>query len=393
MNPKVTVVIPIYNGEKYLDACLESIYRQTLHDIEVILVDDGSKDRTSEICKQYVLKDERFKYIYHDNRGVVYSRGVGIDNAKSEYIAFIDSDDVVEYWYLEKILKEIDGYDVVATSFVKHIGKKTQYINEKTKYQDCKTKGQMLFLYEHLLEDDFRGGIQPYMWNKLFRTELVRKIYPYIDDRIYFCEDGLFVYLYYVNCNSSKIVDLNGYHYFIREKSAVSKKDENFLLNLDLLYKSYKKLFKDTGITNIDDQINRYISKLIKIQTDIQLVYEDNYYYPWFARLEGKSIALYGAGNVGKSYYKAIMQDDTCNLKIWVDKKSNEIKNDNVKIYPIEKLITTEYDYIVLAVYDKPIAKEIIDSLVEMGIQQEKILWSPTFATCYTSDFVRYNVC
>lgn len=95
MNELISIVVPIYNGEHYLRECLNSLKMQDYHDIEVILIDDGSTDRTADICRQYVLDDQRFHYIYRENGGQNAARKTGVEHASGDWVMFVDSDDFV----------------------------------------------------------------------------------------------------------------------------------------------------------------------------------------------------------------------------------------------------------------------------------------------------------
>ena len=95
MNPKISVIVPVYNVEKYLCRCIDSILAQTFTDFELLLIDDGSKDSSGEICEEYAGKDARIRVFHRQNGGVSTARNLGIDKAKGEWIYFVDSDDVV----------------------------------------------------------------------------------------------------------------------------------------------------------------------------------------------------------------------------------------------------------------------------------------------------------
>lgn len=103
-NPKVSIIVPIYNVEKYLDRCISSLINQTLKDIEIILVDDGSPDNCPKMCDEYAKKDYRIKVIHKKNAGLGYARNSGLEIASGEYIAFVDSDDYVDTRMYEKLL-------------------------------------------------------------------------------------------------------------------------------------------------------------------------------------------------------------------------------------------------------------------------------------------------
>ena len=97
----ISVVIPMHNAAIYLHRCLDSICNQTYNALEVILVDDGSKDNTKNICDDYLLKDERFVYVFSEGKGVSCARNIGIDRANAKYIVFIDADDWIDSNYIE----------------------------------------------------------------------------------------------------------------------------------------------------------------------------------------------------------------------------------------------------------------------------------------------------
>ncbi len=107
--PRISVIVPVYKAERYLQECINSILNQTFTDLELILVDDGSPDNSGAICDEYAEKDKRVKVFHQENRGVSAARNLGIDNAKGEYITFVDSDD-----YIESYTLEILYYDIIS---------------------------------------------------------------------------------------------------------------------------------------------------------------------------------------------------------------------------------------------------------------------------------------
>lgn len=94
--PKISIIVPVYNVEKYLRKCIDSILNQTFKDFELILIDDGSTDESGKICDEYNLKDNRIKVIHKENGGLSSARNAGLDIAQGEYIGFVDSDDWIE---------------------------------------------------------------------------------------------------------------------------------------------------------------------------------------------------------------------------------------------------------------------------------------------------------
>lgn len=116
-NPQISVIIPVYNAEKTLNRCLNSIIAQDFKDFEVLLVDDGSTDDSGKICDEYAAKDDRFKVFHKKNGGASSARNIGLDNAKGEYITFCDADDYTEANWLDVFISNIKDYDIVVSSF------------------------------------------------------------------------------------------------------------------------------------------------------------------------------------------------------------------------------------------------------------------------------------
>ena len=109
MEPVVSVIIPVYNAEHYLERCLESIQRQSFRDFELILVDDGSADRSPEICREYQARDSRVQVLRQQNAGPGAARNTGLDAARGEYVTFVDSDDFAEPCMLETLCRAAGG--------------------------------------------------------------------------------------------------------------------------------------------------------------------------------------------------------------------------------------------------------------------------------------------
>lgn len=113
MNPKISVIVPVYNGENYISRCIESILLQTFTDFELLLIDDGSKDNSGNICDKYALKDKRIKVFHKKNGGVSSARNLGLYHAKGEWVSFIDADDYIEQNYFPVDLLADESWDII----------------------------------------------------------------------------------------------------------------------------------------------------------------------------------------------------------------------------------------------------------------------------------------
>lgn len=117
MNPKISVIVPVYNVEKYLHRCIDSILAQTFTDFELLLIDDGSTDGSGAICDEYATKDNRVRVFHKENGGVSSARNLGLDNMRGGYLTFVDSDDWVDSTYLGELIEYSDA-DLVVSDFI-----------------------------------------------------------------------------------------------------------------------------------------------------------------------------------------------------------------------------------------------------------------------------------
>ena len=165
LNDKVSVIVPVYNVETYLTKCLDSLVNQTHKNLEIILIDDGSKDNSGKICESFAAKDERIIVIHQKNSGVSKARNVGLDKMTGNYIIFVDADDYLEFNAVEKLLNILiaENADIV-------FGEEKEVFKEKVKYVPRKEieKYDTDSIKEIILLDK----IQNYVWNRLYKAEI-----------------------------------------------------------------------------------------------------------------------------------------------------------------------------------------------------------------------------
>ena len=223
MYPKlITVIIPVYNTEQYLTTCLDSLLQQTFQDFEVILVDDGSKDKTGEICDEYSSRFPKIKVIHQKNRGVSAARKIGLEMACGKYIISVDADDWMEEDMLESLFfcAEQNAADITFCDYDKVYSDRKEVISNQL--SDLSSIGY--------LKAQFYGGMWGTFWNKLIRTSLMRenKIYPIVGlqmwedfavtnrwviyaHKIAYCKEVLY---HYNQCNLgavTKVISENNY--------------------------------------------------------------------------------------------------------------------------------------------------------------------------------------
>lgn len=259
----ISIVIPIYNAEKYLEECLNSIKNQTYQNFEVIMVNDGSKDHSETICKRFLEDDSRFRYFDKENGGVSSARNVGLDNVEGDYITFIDADDWVDENHLELLITTVkkDHSDIVVSSY-------KQFNNIDIFYLRAYTiQEKYLLNFEKMNRDDFLTIFPKLMsanvcFNnavaKLFRKELVNNLR--FDTSIKYGEDLDFYFRLYLNVDSISYVDEPTYIYRSHGDSTTSNfNQEHAEQELNIFKQMYEKI-QEIGLPSI-----HYFNKLKKL--------------------------------------------------------------------------------------------------------------------------------
>lgn len=380
--PFISVIIPVYNVEAYVEKSIRSVMEQSYKNLEIFVIDDGSTDRSGEICARLAREDERIIFIQQENKGVVSARNAGIERATGEFIAFVDADDWVDKEYYEKFIENAGDYDLlVCSSFYNHTmdGEKN-LCREIFDRIDFSNEEGMQVLCQNLMGISEKNGITPFMWNKLFRADIVKRIYKKINPGITYGEDAAFVYLSALRCKKVKFVDVSGYHYCTRENTAATRKYFSFLEDIQTVYNIlYSEFEQQKERQALLAQLKQYMCQMLHIQLHVQDVIHTRYYFPWYGRLDGRKIILYGAGNVGQDFYRQIMEENTAHICLWCDKNYKRIENMPMEISSPEKILSIpDYDTIIIAVYEKDVGEKIVEDLMKLGIPKDKIRWSKT---------------
>ena len=210
----ISIIIPVYNAERNLSQCVDSVISQTYKDWELLLVNDGSQDQSGIICNKYAGRDSRIKVYHKENGGVCSARNVGLKYAQGDFITFIDSDDWVESDILERYIETYNRThaDWVRCCYVREYGDKSHVvsIDEET------------ILYSHADIEVFveKHRLYGFLWNSLFKKSILDGIT--FDENITWCEDHIFSYQYVLRCRSVAIITSPLYHYRINESASLS---------------------------------------------------------------------------------------------------------------------------------------------------------------------------
>ncbi|MGN0388503.1 MAG: glycosyltransferase family 2 protein [Suilimivivens sp.] len=243
-NPMVSIIVPVYNGEKSIERCLRSIQNQSYTNIEVIVVNDGSTDHTEKVIKKYVEEDARFHYIKKDNTGVSDSRNIGMASAKGEYFQFVDGDDWLVKQATEEFVRTAQLYDcdMVISDFYRVCGRKIMVkghidmgpVITRTKFAEYMMKAPANFYY----------GV---LWNKFFKADIIRKFSLVCDTDLDWCEDFRFNLEYLQYVGNVGVIDRPLYYYVKTKGSLVDTQAGSLQLTIKTkrkLFDYYKELYQ-----------------------------------------------------------------------------------------------------------------------------------------------------
>lgn len=378
MQDLLSVIVPVYNTDKYIGKCIDSILNQTYRNLEIIIINDGSTDNSSKLCQLYAKRDNRIRLIEQANKGVAIARKIAVQSAAGKYITFVDSDDFIDNDIYEKLMPYTKIAEIVTSG----------YYQENDTYYDLlesglyDTKDKMEYLYENMIfiKNSVKRGLVPFIVNKIFLTDMAKRIFREASENVFIGEDSEFLYRYMLNCNSCYITNECGYHYVMNESSIVHSVNENFLNSVSNLYQSMKKTFmkspyQEILMLQLGDWIQSLLYRTYVVMGFRKYDEKLSYIIPFIETVSNKSVILYGAGKVGKSYWELFRNMQELENIIWVDKVWEKCQLQGMPVHPVEKIMEVTYDYILLAVAKDELANEIKEELLSMGVQKEKILW------------------
>lgn len=245
----VSIIVPVYNTEKYLSKCLDSLCNQTYDNLEIIVIDDGSTDNSLNIINNYAAKDKRVKVYHKDNGGLTSAVSCGVKMSSGKYIVFVDSDDYVDKDYVEKFCSNIGECDVLAMGF--YYQRQNDAIAFGLLNNKVYNKSDLNKIQEDFICSRSMGMSQKLFvarWNKIYKAELVKDIIDlYTEINLSSNEDSYFTYLIINKAASIKTISsVNGYRYSIDNASMTRtnkdidtfKRDINALLNASYIIES-----------------------------------------------------------------------------------------------------------------------------------------------------------
>ena len=373
MSVKISVIVTVYNKKPYIRECLDSIMHQSYDNYEVIIVDDGSTDGSTEICEEY---RQCAKIIYKRNGGQTSARKEGLCASSGDGVVFVDADDWLDEDYIEKLTSEFaPEVDMVTSGLIMHEDRRVYRL------QDGISEGiyDASFINKEVLPyfifNKFTGKqvILHSFSNKLFKCESAKKAMEYVDEAIRLNEDVLALGKLLLDSKRIVVTHYCGYNYRQHEQSISHLPRKEMLNNLPLLEDGYNNLLghlisKEDILEQLYENTMCFFSEAAL--ADYKIKFVRRFITPWKMIKPDTKVAIYGAGFKGILYREEV--EPVMDVVLWVDKNYLNIKC-GYKICSPQELLSTEYDVILVAVEDAYIQNEILYELCDMGIELRKI--------------------
>lgn len=378
----ISLIVPVYNVKRYLDRCVVSILAQTYKEFELILVDDGSTDGSSQLCDTYIRQDSRIIVIHKENGGLVSARKAGIAVAQGEYIGFVDGDDWIEPQMYEHLMESAVRYqaDMVLGGSIEDIDgqvmKKTNSLDPGI--YDMERLQKEMYPYMLCAENFCGMGLQPYLWNKLMRRNIAYDSIMAVDGRIRVGEDVAAVIPMLLKMRRVVITDYCDYHYCIRRASMMwrceSEDDEweelcilhNFLRNTFSKYLIQIRAGYQLSHYTVGNMLTRAYGKLAGKDGVDGL-------WPFGYQLSGRKCIVYSAGNFGRAVYGYLQKYYSKKVVLWVDREYQRYQAIGLPVCSVQKVMEEEQADVLIAVLNVNLAKAIQENLIQLGVCYEHI--------------------
>ncbi len=264
---KLSVIIPVYNVEKYLKECIDSVLNQSYKDIEIILIDDGSTDSSGTICDYYAQRDTRVRVLHKKNEGLVRARKSGVELVNSPYVTYVDSDDWIDSDMYETMMNEMlrTNADMACCAITKETSAGSFVLKNEipSGYYDGDklniVKGKALYSGEY-----FKNGLFPAVWNKIYRLELLKSNQMRVNDVLRMGEDAMCTYSMLFDCSSVLIMnEIAPYHYRRMDATMSNSYDKHYFERIVVLMQELHEVFGKKSSYLIQRQLEFYQLYLI----------------------------------------------------------------------------------------------------------------------------------
>lgn len=369
---ELSVIIPVYNVEKYLRKCLESIINQSFHDMEIICVDDGSSDESGFIIDEYAHNDSRIIAIHQKNCGPMVARKSGVSIARGRFSIVPDSDDWIDKNMFEEMIYALREHNVdfVTSGFIREYKDKSIDGNEGIKKGLYKDKSyEQGYLSEFIgVNSFFEFNVPGSLCNKMIKTELLKTFVLRAPDKISIGSDAVVSYPLILNAKSVYVMGKNYYHYRIREGSITTKKCINEIENVKRVFEHVEtesRKIKGYPILKRQIALWEYYILLCK-WPELVISNQNGNVFPYRDVKISDRIIMYGMGRFGRFLF-GYLQTIGMDVVGYIDEREGE---DSIKL---DELPSLEYDKIVITVLRASEVKEIRNILLCQGVSPNKI--------------------
>lgn len=379
----LSVIVPVYNTEQYIKECVQSIIKQNYIDLEIILVDDESSDQSGALCDLLAEEHDCVHVLHVAHGGITKARLAGVEAARSDRITFVDADDWIEENAYKDLVLE-NNCDIVITGICR-------YFNEKNAVMEMPYLDEGIYTREDILNKivpimlwNPRQGIwalDPSLCTKIFKRKLILEWLERASAvESNYGEDSLVIFPMMLQAEKIQIEKKIYYYHRQRVQGELPSyiKDEDFILKLYKVYEYLGSQFKQMGYWDVmKTQLDCFCinSMELKKRCYEYPLLEFSVYFP-IDRIPQKSkVILYGAGRLGRQYWEQNSQYHFCDIVLWVDTKYEKCQTGVTKIEKPELIKEMVFDYVLIAVDDYYMAKDIVFYLYKLGIKKEKIIW------------------
>lgn len=378
----ISVVVPIYGVEEFIGQCIESLLSQTYKNIEVVLVNDGSRDRSGETCERYASLDRRLRVVHKKNGGLVSARKAGVAVATGEYLGFVDGDDWVGNDFIEFLHDSAASAsaNLVICGHIREFLGKHEVIPPRSPQGVYDRAGVLEALLPTAIYNGtfFQHGVSTYVWNKLFRREVASHFILDIDDDIVMGEDAALTYPYLASCD--RVVVSGPASYFYRQRSnsivkSVPDLNEEYF-RLSALFRYLKAKFSGFPYSqNVFDQLRYYFyaQALVRSGAVITAGGGSEHFIPFPKLVAGQRIVVYSSGSFGQHVVGAMRRLGKFQLVGWVDEDDLESRRTGLPVSPLDSITTFDCDLILIAAIDSGYSEALAERLKSMGVDRSKI--------------------
>lgn len=379
----VSVIVPVYNSEKYLSECIESILVQSYPNYEIVLVDDGSRDSSGKICDRYSSEHSNIRVIHQENAGECMARYNGTMVANSEYVCYVDSDDTVDENYISDLMKFSSGVDLVTSDCLCENRLGGYEVRREGLSEGLYDPSRMKYVIDNMtyIGNSNQEGILPFVVTKLFKRCKALKVFSDTKNKLKIYADRVFSHSYILTCSSIYVTHRANYRYRLNEQSVMCSKHDDYLITLGeyyVLMKSIIEQYYDNKSMLID--LERFIFIRLKM-APYYMRFSDcfrsqRYYFGKVEFVKNERIVIYGAGAVGKAYFYQLSAQMPPENIYWTDKNWKSLSQSIPEVKSVEGVLDFSYKYVILAVKKESVASDMKNYLVSIGVKSECILWS-----------------